>query len=140
MKQTNTYLTFDGNCGEAMAFYKKCLGGELSQFKFSEMPGEMPAEMKGAEDRIMHACLTSGPVVLMASDNCPGMPFQKGNNFSINLACESVEEAEKLFGALSEKGNVTMPLGETFWAVRFGMLTDQYGIPWMFNVEKPQSA
>jgi PhnB protein len=75
----------------------------------------------------------------MASDTMPGMPFQQGNNFAINIACESVEEIDKFFAALGEKGKVIMALQETFWAARFGMLTDQFGIGWMFNFEKPKS-
>jgi PhnB protein len=67
----------------------------------------------------------------------PGMPFQQGNNFSININCESLEETDRLFTALGENGKVKMPLQETFWAASFGMLTDQFGIHWMFNFEKP---
>ena len=74
----------------------------------------------------------------MASDCMPGMPAQQGNNFSIAIMCESRQEIEKLFAALSEKGNVTMPLADTFWGAHFGMLTDQFGIPWMFNYELPK--
>ena len=136
MKEFNTYLNFDGNCKEAMSFYQKCLGAELQLMPFSQAPCDMPAE---AKDRIMHARLTKGPAVIMASDTMPGMPFQQGNNFSINIACESVEEIEKYYAALGEKGKVIMPLQETFWAARFGMVTDQFGIGWMFNFEKPRT-
>ena len=103
---------------------------------FSDAKFDIP---KGAEDRIMHARLAKGPTpILMASDTMPGMPFQQGNNFWISLNCESVQEIEKLFTALGDKGKVTMPLQETFWAARFGMLTDQFGIHWLFNFEKPK--
>ena len=135
MKEINAYLIFNGNCREAMTFYQKCLDADLHMFPFSEMPGDkVPPE---AKDRVMHARLTKGPAVLMASDNMPGMPFHQGDNFSVSLDCESVQEIEKLFSALSEKGKVTMPVQETFWASRFGMFTDQFGINWMLNLDKP---
>ena len=139
MKELNTYLTFNGNCREAMTFYAKSLGAELHLMAFGDMPGPdgKPAP-KEVKDRIMHARLSKGPVALMASDTMPGMPFQQGNNFSIALQCESPQEVDKLFAALSAKGKVTMPVQETFWAARFGMLTDQFGINWMFNLDKPQ--
>ena len=80
-----------------------------------------------------------GSALLMASDTMPGMPFQQGNNFSVNINCESLEEIERFFTALSENGKVTMPLHDAFWGARFGMLTDQFGVNWMFNFEKPKA-
>ena len=142
MKGSTPYLTFDGNCRPAITFYQKCLGAELRVMTFAEMPpakGQQPMPA-GAKDRIMHAALINkGMPVLMASDTMPGIspPFHAGNNFSVALGCENTQEADKFFGALGEKGKVTMPLEETFWAVRFGMLTDQFGINWMLNVDKP---
>jgi PhnB protein len=135
MKLVNTYLNFDGNCREAMKFYGDCLGAELQLTTFAEMPGDIPKE---AKDRIMHARLTKGSRILMASDTMPGMAFQPGNNFSIAIECESIPEIERLFSALSEKGTVGMPLQDTNWGARFGMLTDQFGIRWMFNYELPK--
>ncbi len=134
MKAVTTYLTFDGNCREAMTFYGKCLGGELRVVPFSEVPGDFPAE---AKDRVMHANLAKASTFLMASDTMPGMPFQPGDNFSVCLNCESDEEIERLFGALGENGTVTMALHEAFWGARFGMLKDRFGINWMFNLERP---
>jgi len=137
MKEVVTYLNFDGNCGEAMQFYGKCLGAELQMMPFADTPGSSPA----AKDRIMHARLTKGPSsLLMASDTQPGMPLQQGNNFSVSVHCESIQELDKYFAALSEKGTVTMPLQDTFWGARFGMLTDQFGVRWMFNFEHPKQA
>ena len=133
MRELATYLIFSGNCREAMSFYGKCFGAPVHFVTFGEMPGGPP---EGAKDRIMHARLTQGALALMASDNMPGMPFHQGDNFSISVGCETVQEAEQLFKAFSEKGKVTMPIQETFWAIRFGMLTDQFGINWMFNLEK----
>ncbi|HUQ94744.1 MAG TPA: VOC family protein [Bryobacteraceae bacterium] len=136
MKLFTTYLIFDGNCGAAMTFYGKCLGAELQLMPFSEAPCASPPE---AKDRIMHANLTlKASPVLMASDTMPGMPFLQGNNFSVSIQCESVAEIDRLFQAFSENGKVTMPLTETFWAARFGMLKDQFGINWMFNLEQPR--
>ena len=136
MKETITYLNFDGNCREAMRFYERCFGGELYIMPFSEAPGDFPKE---AKERIMHATVTKdGSAILMASDTMPGMPFKQGNNFSICINCESPPELERLFSAVGEKGKVTMPLQDTFWGARFGMLTDQFGINWMFNFEKPK--
>jgi PhnB protein len=135
MKEVTAYLHFDGNCREAMTFYGKCFGAELQLIKFSEMPGN-PSKETG--DRIMHARLTKGSRVLMASDTQPGMPFQTGSNFSIAVECESLPEIERLFTALGEKGKTAMPLQDTAWGARFGMLTDQFGIHWMFNFELPK--
>ena len=107
------------------------------------MPGD-GKEPKGipkeAKDRIMHARLAKGSMVLMAADSMPGMspPLQLGNNFSLNVNCESIQEVDKFFTALSDKGKVIMQPQETFWAARFGMLTDKFGIHWMFNLEKPR--
>src|ERR1051325_5784451 len=119
MKDFTTYLIFDGNCREAMTFYKKCLDANLDIFSFGDAPTPMPEE---AKDRTMHARLSTGKSAIMASDNMPGMPFTQGNNFSISIDCDSVEEIDRLFNALGENGKVTMPLGKTFWAARFGML------------------
>jgi PhnB protein len=136
MKEINAYLIFDGNCGEAMQFYAKSLGAELRMMKFSEGPGQVPPE---AKDRIMHARLTKGSAVLMASDDMSPTAVHKGNNFLVCINCETVQEIDSYFAALSEKGSITMPLQETFWAARFGMLTDRFGVKWMFNLEKPQT-
>jgi PhnB protein len=135
MRDINVYLTFDGECREAMTFYANVLGGELYLMPFADAPGFAD---KGG-DRIIHASVKKGDVVVMASDSMPGSPLQKGNNFSVSVGCESQEEEERFFAALSEGGTVTMPLQDTFWGARFGMLTDRFGIPWMFNFEKPKS-
>ncbi len=133
MHGANPYLTFNGNCREAMSYYQKCLGAELHIMPFSDAPGNFPPE---AKDLVMHARLVKGPVIIMASDAMPGMPYQPGNNFQIAIGCESLQEIETLFAAFSEKSKVTMPLQDTFWGARFGMLTDQFGTQWMFNFDK----
>ena len=132
MKAIITYLSFDGNCREAMEFYKRCLGGELFIMPYSEAPGEFA----NVKDRIIHATLRNPAGAIMASDAMPGSTIQRGNGFSISISPESLEEAERLFASLSEKGKVTMELQDTFWGARFGMLTDRFGIQWMINFEK----
>jgi len=135
MKEINAYLIFNGNCREAMTFYQKCLGADLQLLPFSDAPGgNIPPE---ARDRVMHARLSKGPTVIMASDDMPGMPFQQGSNFFISLNCENVQEVEKLFSSLSVNGKVKQAPQETFWAARFAMFTDQFGINWMLNLYKP---
>ena len=133
MNATNIYLTFDGNCREAMAFYGKCLGGEPNFTPFSSGPPEVAAMAKATPDRILHAELHSGPAVLMASDTMPGMPFHRGRNFHISITCDSLAEMERMFAALSAGGTVTMAMHDAFWGGRFGMLTDQFGIGWMLS-------
>lgn len=134
-----TYLKFDGNCKEAMEFYSKCLGAEMTSSKFSEGPGD-PAKVAAVKDRIMHARLLKGAMpLLMASDIMPGMgQYQPGNNFSVTIGCESKEEIQKIFAALSEGGSVTMPLADQFWGSHFGMLRDKFGVEWMLNYEYPK--
>ncbi len=139
MNNLNAYLIFNGNCRAAMEFYKKCLGGELSTMSYSEVPGGCGDLSQEYQNWIIHARLTIKSLTLMASDTRPGMPVQAGNNFFVSLNCESIQEIEKLFKALEEKGEVSMPLQETFFATRFGMLTDHFGIKWMLNLEKPKT-
>jgi PhnB protein len=138
MKAVVAYMNFDGNCREAMTFYSKCLGGELELKPFSEMPGNHPPE---AKDRIMHGRVSkAGLPVLMGSDTMPGHPFHPGRNFSISVMCESTQEIDHLFAALSEGGKVSMPLADQFWGARFGMFTDKFGIHWMLNFDHPKPA
>ena len=129
MKELTTYLNFDGNCREAMTFYSKCLDASLEIMPFPENSGG---------NRVMHARLTKATPILMASDTQPGHPFNPSGNFAIAIACESMEEIQRLFAALWENGKVTMPLQDTFWGAHFGMLTDRFGINWMFNFDKPK--
>jgi PhnB protein len=134
MKAITTYLTFDGNTREAMTFYAKCLGATLHLQSFKDAKVDVP---KGHEHRIMHARLERGSAVLMASDAPPGQ-FTQGNNFFVCVDCESTPESEQLFKVLGEGGKVMMPLQDTFWGAWFGMLTDRFGVQWMFNYEHPK--
>jgi len=140
MLQWNPYLNFNGNCAEAFAFYEKCLGGKLvAMVPFSQMP-PIPGATASDANKIMHARLVVGNQVLMGSDYPPGMTFQGVHGFSVAIQTDSPEEADRVFHALAVGGTVTMPLEKTFWAVRFGMLVDRFGIPWMINCEKAEGA
>src|SRR5215469_5249519 len=133
--QINSYLIFDGNCEEAFKFYEKLLGGKIDAMLTHEgtpAAGQVPP---GWAKKILHARMTVGNAVLMASD-CPPERYSKPHGFSVNIGVDNVAEAERIFSALAENGTVHMPLGETFWAERFGTLTDRFGIPWMLNCER----
>ena len=132
MKSANTYLLFDGNCREAITFYGECFKSEPNLTPFSTAPSETGLAQT-APERILHAEFASGPFILMASDTMPGMPFSHGTNFSISLSCESEEELQTLFAAVGQGGVVTMAIHDAFWGGRFGMLTDRFGINWMFS-------
>jgi len=133
MKGFQTYLNFNGKTREAMTFYKDCLGGELFLQTFEETGA-------AGNTGIMHARLTVGSAVLMASDTMPDRPCTFGNNFSVNIDCSSVEEIERFFAAFSKGGRVTMPLADQFWGARFGMIEDKFGVNWMFNCELPKKS
>jgi PhnB protein len=137
----NPYLNFKGNTEEAFNFYKSVFGGEfLALMRFGDTPGceNMPEADK---EKIMHVALPLGKNnILMATDvlegtgaDCVGNDFKVGNNISLSLSPESEEEADKLFAALSEGGQVVMPMEKASWGDYFGMLTDKYGIQWMVN-------
>ncbi len=131
MKALQPYLMFDGNCREAMEFYQGALGGELFYAPYSEGPDEMPA--LGGE-RMMHARLAAGKVVLMASDVPEGQELVRGKDFSLSIECESREEEERLFAALAEDGSVVMPLQDTFWGSHFGIVEDRFGVRWQLDL------
>ena len=140
----NAYVTFDGNCEEAFNFYCEAIGGEFTYLgRFSEMPTESGEPMPEPEaNKIMHVSLPIGNTVLMGSDRNDAFDapnFTQGNNFSLSLAPESKEESDRLFTALSEGGNVLMPMADTFWNAYFGMFVDKFGIQWMINHEIEQS-
>jgi PhnB protein len=134
-----TYLTFDGNARDAFTFYQQALGGTLEMMTFAQAPDaeQFPVEYR---ERIMHACLNLGDGALMASDTLPGTcgggPYEGIKGCSVSLHPTSVSESERLFAALAEGGTVVMPLEKTFWAERFGMLTDRFGVSWMVNCEQ----
>ncbi len=127
------YLMFDGTAREAMTFYKHCLGE--SAVLAIQTFGDVKSGDASMADRVMHAQITGGTMNLMASDSMTQQSVRVGNNVCISQDCESLEEIERLFAAFGEGGNVTMPLANQFWGARFGMLTDKFGINWMFNCE-----
>jgi len=137
--EMNTYLLFNGQCEAAFKFYEQCLGGKIT---FLQTHGDSPmAEKVSPEwrDKIIHARLVLGDNVLMGSDT-PQEHYAKPQGFSVALHTADTAEAERVFQALAENGTVQMPIQETFWAHRFGMLVDQFGIPWMVNHEKPANS
>jgi len=128
------YLFFGGRCEEAIEFYRKALGAEVVMIaRFKDAPERQPGLPECFEDKIMHATLRIGDTMLMASDGrCEGEPNFEGFSLSINVADEA--EAERVFASLSEGGLVTMPLEKTFWAPKFGVLQDRFGVGWMVSV------
>jgi PhnB protein len=133
----NAYLFFTGQCEAAFKFYEKCLGGKIVAMMPHEgtpAAGQVPAEWR---NKIIHARLLVGDQVLMGSDAPPGHQDGDMKGFSVTVNIEDPAEAERVFHALAEKGTVRMAIAPTFWAVRFGMLVDQFGTPWMINCEKP---
>ena len=134
MKAINPYLNFNGNCREAMQFYSKAIGGELIMQSYSDAGMSKP----GTEDRVIHARLSSGgaATVIMASDAPADQPVTFGTNNWICIDSDDNTEQDRMFNALSEGGQVVMPLDVMFWGARFGMLKDKFGVCWMFNSEQ----
>jgi PhnB protein len=137
MTQINAYLTFNGNCREAMTFYSACLGGELILQTIGESPlsDKMPAQMK---DSILHSALTNGPLLIMGTDCVPGPGLIKGNSVSLALNCGSEPQIRDHYAKLSAGGEATHPLEETFWGALFGALTDKFGNHWVLNYTRDQ--
>jgi len=135
MKGIKPDIGFGGECREAFEFYRDALGGEIRGMLTYAESGQGEGEMA---DKIMHAVFEFGDTVIMAADDPAGNA--SGGNVSLAVGIDTVEEAEEMFAKMSDGGSVTMPLQETFWAARFGMLTDKFGIKWMFNCEKPHGA
>jgi PhnB protein len=132
--QVEPYLFFEGRCEEAIEFYRKALGAEVTMLmRFRESPEPPEFATPGSEEKVMHANLRIGDNIIMVSDGlCQGSPGFQG--FSLSLAVTDEAEAERLFTALSEGGKVEMPLAKTFWSPRFGMVADRFGVSWMINV------
>ena len=129
------YLSFNGQCEEAFRFYGKCLGGkvEIRTFSDSPMAKELSPEWHG---RVMHAQLVTGDALLMGSDGPPDQP-EEMKGVHVALMIRNAVEAERVFNTLAEGGAVRMPLAETFWALRFGILVDKFGTAWMINSLRP---
>src|SRR5450432_1715372 len=135
MTQISSYLTFNGNCREAMTFYKKCLGGKLllQTIGKSPMADKMPAQMK---ECILHSTLTKGSLLIIGSDMVSEQGLIKGNAVSLMLNCSSEKEIRTYYTRLSGGGEATHPLHDTFWGALFGDLTDKFGNHWLLHFDK----
>ncbi|WP_394779717.1 VOC family protein [Undibacterium sp.] len=134
--QLNAYLNFNGRCEEALNFYEQRLGGKIEavfKFRGSPMEAQCPPHWL---DKVMHASISIDGKILQASDGMGGAD-EELKGFSLSLGAVDIAEAERLFTALSDNAIIKMPLQQTFWATRFGMLTDQFGVPWMVNCAAP---
>ena len=134
MKELVPYLMFNGRCREAVEFYTEVLAGKLYMTTFGESGQGDPADA----ERIMHAKVAAKGATLMASDMPAKTAGPAGSSITLSVDCESAEEQDRLFAALSEGGTVEMPLQDTFWGARFGMLKDRFGMDWMFNFDLPK--
>ena len=135
--QMNPYLSFNGQCEAAFKLYEQCLGGQLGPiFRYAGTPlsDQVPADW---QDKVMHGSLTIGGQVLMGGDVAPES-YEAPKGFSLSLQIKSTAEAERIFNELGKDGRVTLPLEKTFWAERFGMVVDRFGIPWLINCEGPE--
>lgn len=134
--QVQPYLFFDGRCEEALEFYRTTLGAEVTMLmRVKENPDPIPPDMypPGSDDKVMHTSFTIGETTLMASDGrAQGKPVFQG--FSLSLSVPNDAEAQRLFSALGEGGQVQMPLAKTFFASSFGMVADRFGVGWMIIV------
>ena len=134
--EINAYLVFNGRCEEAFKFYERSLGGKIEgmmTFGNSPMSQQAPADWG---NKIVHARMKVGDTVLMGSDGTPDR-YEEPKGFSLSISTKDPAEAERMFNELAAGGKVQMPLQQTFWALKFGMLVDRFGIPWMINCEQP---
>lgn len=130
--QMSPYLSFDGNCADALRFYARIFGGEPDIQTYGETPmaGDFPKETHG---RVMHGFIDIGGAPLMAADAPPGT-YESPQGISVTVQVDSNAEGKRIFDALAEGGTVTMAFEKTFWSEGFGMVKDRFGIPWMVNV------
>jgi len=132
--QINPYLSFNGDCEAAFTFYEQCLGGQRgATFRYggSPMAGDVPPDWS---EKVMHASITVGDMLLQGGDVVPAQ-YEAPKGFSLTVQSKDTAEAERIFEQLATGGRVTMPLEETFWAARFGMVVDRFGVPWLINCE-----
>ncbi len=134
MTELGTYVFFDGTCADAVRYYERTLGAKVEMLmRVGEAPKDQCPMPPGMDDKIMHARLTIDGHVLMASDWTCETPFEKPSGFSLSLSYPSTAEAQRVFNALADGGNVIMPMEKTFWAEAFGMVVDRFGMSWMVN-------
>lgn len=137
--QLNTHLSFDGRCEAAFKFYEQALGGKITSIhSYDSTPAgqQVPADW---QKKIMHAEMKIGDALVMGAD-VPADRYQAPQGFSIAFQTDQPAEADRVFEALAENAQVQMPIQQTFWSARFGMLVDQFGIPWMVNCSQAASA
>jgi PhnB protein len=134
------YLNFGGNCATAFKYYERVLNGKmLMMMTHGDMPAQDQAQVPPDWKKlIMHARLAIGDQLLMGSDSPPDR-FEKPQGMWVALQLDDPKDADRIFAALADNGNIHMPIQQTFWAVRFGMVIDQFGIPWMVNCEPKQN-
>jgi PhnB protein len=137
IKQLNPYLNFNGTAAKAIKLYESALGAKAEVMPWASGPGAPSGDEY--KDRVMHARLQIGPGVLMLSDTQPSAPVATGGNAHVSLDFDDPADMARRFEALSAGGKITMPLQDTFWGAKFGMLTDAFGINWMFNCETRRS-
>jgi PhnB protein len=138
IQQLTPYLNFDGTAEKAIALYERALGAKTENVqRFGDMPGQPPSP--ATAQRVMHALLRIGAGTVMISDSAPGTPVALGSNVHVCVDFDDAAEMARRFDALAAGGEITMPLEDTFWGAKFGMLTDAYGIRWMFNCRLKQS-
>ena len=137
--KVQAYVTFGGRCEEALEFYKASIGAEVTGLvRWKDSPDAAMKPPPGFDNKIMNAAFRIGDTDLMADDGMAEKPAEfKGMTLAIGVADDA--EAKRVFTALGEGGNVTMPLMKTFWTSSFGMLTDKFGVPWMVNVAAPKA-
>ena len=136
--QMTPYLSFNGQCEEALGFYERSLGakvGAVFRYEGTPLAQQVPSDWK---NKVMHASITVGEQLLMAGDVAPDQ-YEVPKGFSLSLQMADTREAERIYEDLAEGGRIVMPLAETFWAARFGMVVDRFGIPWLINCEAEPS-
>jgi len=132
MLGVHPYITFKGNCRDAIEFYRNALGGEVL---FIQTVGESPMSNMGPAENIMHSTIKVGDTTIMMSDDPRPDSPASGGNISIAIGLDDPARAKQMFENLEKGGSVIMPLGKTYWAEAFGMLTDKFGVRWMVNCE-----
>ena len=138
--KVQAYVNFDGRCEEALEFYKKSIGAEVTGLmRWKESPGKDMKASPGCEEKIMNASFRIGETGLMADDGMGNETKAEFKGMTLAIEVADNAEANRVFTSLGEGGNVTMPLMKTFWTSSFGMLTDKFGVPWMVNVESPKA-
>jgi PhnB protein len=135
MLGVNPYIAFKGNCRQAIEFYKTALGAEVL---FVQTVGESPMSNMGPAENIMHCTLRVGESTIMVCDDPRPEAATGGGNISLAIGLNDPERAKQLFDNLARAGSVIMPLGKTYWAEAFGMLTDKFGVRWMVNCDAPK--